>query len=86
MDGIEKKFLLLNKMSTKEILKLRIAPIKSELHQISSDIKKYLTNDEYSEQELFKFFNKYNSVSAHFHQIIISQTGGINSIIYFEVF
>jgi len=70
MDGIEKKFLLLNKMSTKEILKLRIAPIKSELHQISSDIKKYLTNDEYSEQELFKFFNKYNSVSAHFHQII----------------
>ena len=69
MDGIAKKFLLLNKMSTKEILKLRIAPIKSELHQISSDIKQYLTNKEYSEQEFLKFFNKYTLVSAHFHQI-----------------
>ena len=70
MDGITKKFLLLNKMSTKEILKLRIEPIKSELYQISSDIKQYLTNNDYSEQEFLKFLNKYRLVSAHFHKII----------------
>ena len=70
MDGIAKKFLLLNKMSAKEILKLRIAPIKSELNQISSEIKEYLTTEDHSEQELLKFYNKYNILSINFHQII----------------
>ena len=52
------------------MLKLRIDPIKSELNQVSSAIKKYLTSKEYSEKELLKFNNKYNLLSAHAHQIL----------------
>jgi len=57
-------------MSAKEILKLRIDPIKFELNQVSSEIKQYLASKEYSEKELLKFNNKYHLLSAHFHQIL----------------
>ena len=40
-------------MSNKKILKMHIFPIKTELIQISNDIKYYLNNSEYSDYKNF---------------------------------
>lgn len=54
-------------MSDKQILKSYIYPIKTELIKISKDIKYYINNSEYSEQELLEFHKKYNSLVFNLH-------------------
>ena len=60
-------------MSEKELLKLRIYPIKSALVQMSVDIRDYLANKKNPAKDcenFEKFQTKYNSLTNNFHQIM----------------
>ena len=61
-------------MSEKELLKLRIYPIKSELAKVSNDIKIYLNNEKNNYNTDFKNFKrfklKYNILTCNLRKIM----------------